>query len=110
MKKIYLASPYSDPDPDLREHRFRAACEKAGILMAAGHIVFSPIAHSHPIAKVCDLPKGWDFWEKYDRTFIEWCDELWVLMVPGWETSKGIAAEIEIAMIFNKPIRHIPGG
>ncbi len=34
---IYLASPDSHPDPDVREQRFQAACAAAAALMRAGH-------------------------------------------------------------------------
>lgn len=94
---IYLATPYSHPDPSIREARFEAACRVAGQLMAAGQIVFSPIAHTHPIAIRCDLPKGWDFWAKYDRAMLERSSRLVVVMMEGWQDSVGIAAEIKIA-------------
>ncbi|RKY70130.1 MAG: hypothetical protein DRP97_04255 [Candidatus Latescibacterota bacterium] len=109
-KKIYLASPYSAINPAIREARHLSVCRKAGELMRAGYIVFSPIAHSHPIAEVCELPKDWEFWKKYDKTFIDWCDELWILMLPGWKTSKGVSAEVELAMALGKFIKHIPRG
>lgn len=48
---IYLASPYSHPDPAVEELRFEAACEAACKLMQQGHHVFSPIAHTHPVGR-----------------------------------------------------------
>jgi len=95
--KIYLASPYSHPSPIIRHTRFEAACIAAGRLMLQGDIVFSPIAHSHHIHLLADLPGDWQFWEKYDRAFIEWCDVVTVLMLDGWQESRGVQAEIAIA-------------
>ena len=46
---IYLAAPYSHPDPGVRERRFRAINRAAAALIAEGRIVFSPISMSHPI-------------------------------------------------------------
>ena len=103
---IYLASPYSDPDPAVKAQRFDVACEAAAALMRQGHMVFSPIAHTHPIARF-DLPGGWHFWAAYDRAFIQWCDELWVLTLPGWDASVGVTAEIEFADMLGKPKRYI---
>lgn len=104
-KRIYLSSPYSsvlpngEPDHDLMESRFRAACIAAGHLMRQGHVVFSPIAHSHPIHKACDLPNTYEFWvEGQDLYLLELFDELAVLMLPGWEVSKGIRSEINQAL------------
>ena len=94
---IYLASPYSHPDAAVRERRFREVAAAAGRMMRTGIFPFSPIAHTHPIAVECDLPKGWDFWERFDRAFIARCSELWVLTLDGWQDSKGVTAETAIA-------------
>ena len=103
MKLIYLASPYSDPDPAIMEARFKAACQASANLMRAGHLIFSPIAHTHPIAQF-DLPKGWDFWERYDRAILDACSELFVLTLDGWRTSKGVQAELQIARELGLPV------
>ena len=107
MKKIYLASPYYHKDPEIREARFIAACTKAGELMNQGYFIYCPIAHSHPIAVQCELPKDWSFWEQYDIEYIKWVDEVWVLMLPGWDQSTGIKAEIEIAKKMGKPVSFV---
>lgn len=75
--------------------------------MLKGHIVFSPISHTHPIACECELPKHWEYWKKFDECFIGWCDELWVHISIGWERSKGVAAEIDIAKQLQKPVKYI---
>jgi nucleoside 2-deoxyribosyltransferase len=103
---IYLASPYSHLDPAVREQRFRAACQAAVALLHAGRVVFSPIAHSHPLAQH-GLPGNWQFWERYDRAFLERCDEVVVLMLDGWEESVGVQAEIRTAREFGKPVRYL---
>lgn len=104
----YLASPYSHPDESVREFRFREACRAASVLMRDGNNVFSPIAHTHPIAQF-GLPLGWDYWEAFDRFYIGVCDELLVLMLDGWKESKGVQAEISIAKEMNKPVTFLGG-
>jgi len=96
MRKIYLATPYSHPDPAVRELRFQQVNKVAAILMSNGYLVFSPISHTHPIAIAGDLPKGWEFWKEYDKSFIEWADEIYVLMLDGWQESTGVRAEIDL--------------
>lgn len=103
---IYLASPYSHEDSKIREQRFLDVCKAAAFFMGKGISIFSPIAHTHPIAMAGDLPKGWDFWNKCDRWFIEHCDNVYVLMLDGWEESKGVQAEIAIAHQSNKCISY----
>jgi nucleoside 2-deoxyribosyltransferase len=102
--KIYLAGPYSHPDPGIRRQRFEALNHAAALVMREGHIVFSPISHSHPIAVQCDLPKGFEFWQKQDLSFIDWCDEVWVVPISGYRESKGLRAEIEYAKRIGKPV------
>lgn len=100
---IYLASPYTHPDPAVREVRFRAACRQAAEMFRCGIPVFSPIAYSHAIA-AHDLPLEWDFWARFDEAFLEVCSEVWVLTLDGWRESRGVQAEIELAHELGKPV------
>ena len=99
--KIYLATQYTDVELE----SFNNANKIAGALMNDGHIVFSPISHTHPIACECEMLKDWSFWKDFDYAFIEWCDELWVCSFGDWKKSKGVCAEIEIANSLNKPVK-----
>jgi len=100
---IYLASPYSHPDPAIREARFQAACRQAAEMLRCGIPAWSPIAYSHALT-MHGLPLDWKFWERFDRLFLEMCSEVWVLTLDGWQQSKGIQAEIEIARELGKPV------
>lgn len=104
---IYLATPYTHPDPDVMEERFHLACLHAGHLMGQGVNVFCPIAHTHPIAVRCDLPRGFEFWERYDRAMIERCTKLVVVKMDGWTTSKGVFCEIGIAEDLGIPVEYV---
>jgi len=104
---IYLCSPYSHPDPSVREARFDAACLATVELMRAGHVVFSPIVHGHPLVRF-DLPIEWDYWERIDREHLRKCDEVVVLMLDGWRESRGVQAEIDLAIEMDLPIRYLP--
>ena len=106
---IYLASPYSHPDPAVREERYRATCRATAALLRAGLLVISPIVHSHPLA-VFALPTGWEFWERIDRAYLERCDLLVVLMLAGWRTSVGVRAEIRIAREIGLPVSYLEAG
>jgi hypothetical protein len=107
MSFIYLASPYSHSNPAVRHWRFKAVNEVAAVLMSSGHIVFSPISHSHPIALDHDLPKGWEFWGRIDSVFVSLCSHVCVLMLPGWEISEGIKEEIELGRKHGKEILYL---
>lgn len=104
---IYLASPYSHVRPEIRDGRFRRVCEVAAKLMAAGHLIFSPIAHTHPIAMAGVLPTSWVYWSSFDTEMLRSCEQLWVLKLDGWEDSTGVRAEIKIAQDLKIPIRYL---
>lgn len=104
---IYLATPYIDPDPAVMEDRFHRACIVAGRFMSQGIVVFCPIAYTHPIAVRCELPRHWRYWELFDYDFLAASEKLIVVMMPGWEQSRGIAGEIAIAKELGIPIEYI---
>jgi hypothetical protein len=94
---IYLATPYSHNDRAVMQQRYELACEIAGLLILRGHLIFSPIAHSHTIAQIGRVPGDWKTWQPQCEGMLRRCDELWVVQMAGWETSVGIAAEISLA-------------
>lgn len=98
--KIYLAIPYSGYE----EKSFKMANKYAGEIMQLGHTVFSPISQNHPIAKAVNLPTEWDFWEKFDRSFIEWADVVFIVPFKDFRLSKGVMAEIKISEQYKKPV------
>jgi hypothetical protein len=107
MNLVYLASPYSNPDPAVRHARFEEACRVALWLMDSGLAVFSPIAHSHPIEQCCGRVEGLDFWMKQDIAVLRHCSKVIVLRLWGWEQSKGVAREIELAEQLQIPVEYI---
>lgn len=109
-KLVYLAIPYSDPDPRVRQERFEKANKAAGCLMRNGLKVFSPISHTHPIACACDLPLGWEYWESFDRLFLSISCRFYVLKLDGWKKSKGIKAETKIAEELELKIHYLEDG
>ena len=77
------------------ESRYNKAINAAANLMEDGHIVFSPIVHGHNIDQA--LSESHAFWIKQCIGMLEKADALYVLMIDGWHTSKGIAQEIDYA-------------
>jgi len=109
MKLIYLAAPYWDPDPEIRLARIKAAGRTAWQFTNAGVGVVSPLSHSAGIRS--QLRDGWEVSEEYWRDLglelVRRCDEMWVLMLPGWRESKGLAGEFETAKIKGIPVYYI---
>ncbi len=106
---IYLASAYSHPDARVRQHRFEQACQAAAAITRAGLSVFSPISHSHPIARF-GVPTGWEFWARIDHEFLSKADLLAVLKLDGWQASAGVQAEIALAGELGLPVIYVEPG
>lgn len=107
-KRIYLAAPYSHPDASVREQRFMAVSERANATMRLGHLVYSPITHGHILGLYGGLPGDFEFWERHCLSFLRrWAEELWVMSLPGWETSRGVLAEMEEAGRLDLPVRNL---
>jgi hypothetical protein len=109
----YLASPYSHPDPAVRQARFEAACRATVELARVGEVVISPVVQSHPLVAY-GLPTGWEYWEWFDWEVLARCDQLAVLRLEGWQNSVGVKAEVAIAGELGLPVRYLdpsaPGG
>ena len=73
--------------------------------MQDGRLVYSPIVHSHPLS-VLGLPGDWPFWAEHNRAMLAACQPLVVLTLPGWEQSKGIAAEVALAAELEIPVEY----
>ena len=96
MKDImYLAIPYSHPDPRVRELRFEIANFVSAKLMQMGEVVFSPISHSHPMVGY-GLPSDWEYWKSQDESFLNACSDFGIVDIKGWDKSKGVKDEKEI--------------
>ena len=102
----YIASPYTHSDPEVREKRYEEVEEATLILLRQGHYGFSPIAYNHPMGRH-NLPTTWDFWEPFDKAFLERCSSIVVLMLEGWNTSLGVQAEIDYAIKIGLPVQYL---
>lgn len=101
---IYLAGPYSHPDPEVRHFRFIELNKAAGQLMSQGLMVLSPISHSHPIVQCGTLPSDWGYWETFSRSCMSVCHKMVILCMNGWQDSTGVTAEMAIAKEMGMPV------
>ena len=111
---IYIASPYSHPDSDVRRDRFEEAARVCDYLLTLDYHVYSPICQWHPILEVV---KNTHFCsptqvQKYNKllitdfVFLRRCDKLLVVTLDGWKESNGIKQEVELARSYKIPIRY----
>lgn len=108
--KIYLAIPYTF-NPDFS---FDVANRCAAKLMNDGHVVFSPISHSHIISDFLEphIRLDHEFWMMQDLPMVEWADEVHVVLIGEYgdklvSESRGVCKEIETAKKMGKTIKFI---
>ena len=107
-RKIYLAIPYSH----MEESSYKQATDVTAKLIEANNDlnIFSPITHSHPLTKVegVTIPGNWEYWKEIDYQFIDWADEVWIVIPEEGknkvEQSTGVEGEIKYTRRSGKPI------
>lgn len=94
---IYLASPYTHENPLVMEARFKCAAMATASLMREGLAIFSPIVNCHYLATHHELPRTFEFWQKFNFDMLSHSERLIVLTLDGWKDSVGVAGEIAYA-------------
>ena len=105
--KAYLCCPYSHESEQVRERRFDAANRAAAGLIEKGYNVFSPISHSHPIAKHIGNNNDSVFWVDMDLEWMRFAEIVFVLMMDGWDQSDGIKKEVLFATQNDIPVQYL---
>lgn len=104
----YLASPYTSGNPDVVAERVRLFALTAAELERSGKVhVLSAMYNHLLVMHAADLPTTWDFWKSYSLTMLSKCDVLYVLRTPGWDSSTGVAGEIQFANERGIPVEFI---
>ncbi len=103
----YLASPYSKYPAGL-ERAFQVVAAGAAVLIKNDIKVYSPIAHTHPIAIYGKMdPLDHKIWLPADEPFMRRAYGLLVYKMVTWEDSYGIGIEIKDFKEAGKPIVHL---
>lgn len=106
---IYVASPHSHPSEDVRDKRYEDVCRYSAGLINAGNLIYSPIAHSHNMAKyIGDEANCFEYWREIDLFYLEHSDIVHALMLDGWLNSDGMGKELTHATNIGKPVVYIP--
>lgn len=101
---IYLASPYSDPNPTVMAKRAEDVSFFTALLIGAGYAVISPVSLTVPLAKH-RIPK--EGWYRYCLSLQKLCHELWVYKQEGWRESQGVRLELAFALGKGMPVQFV---
>lgn len=101
---VYLASPYT-LYPGGLDAAFHAAAREAARLIDAGHRVYCPIAHCHPISLyTADDATDGNFWLERQWPFAVAAAGLVIAKLDGWESSRGVREEWRWFLAAGKPV------
>lgn len=100
----YLASPYTNPDPDVVSYNYEQVLIYSWLLHQKGLHHFCPIAHCHEVASRYGMPTDYLFWQEFADCFIIPSRGIIIAAIPGWEQSRGIQHERRRATQLKKPI------
>ena len=64
----------------------------------------SPVALAHQIVLKHELPGDWAFWKNLCITYLSPAEKVYLLKIDGWDTSTGVAAELEFCALLGKTI------
>lgn len=105
---VYLATPYSKYARGL-DMACHDACIVVARLMRCGLHVYSPIAHSHTVARAdkCLDPRDHSIWIPVNEAMMRRCDVLLVAKMEGWDKSFGVTEEISWYRAHGKPIYYL---
>ncbi|MEZ0212408.1 MAG: DUF1937 family protein [Xanthobacteraceae bacterium] len=107
---VYVATPYTRYEHGLPAAAYDAACATAA-LMRHGISAFSPIAHGHHVSEAGRLEKlDVGFWERMDAPMVAAAAACVVVKMPGWQTSAGVAHEIDAFRLARKPVFYMAPG
>lgn len=107
MSYWYLGSPYSKYPGGL-DAAFDEICRIAAVFARSGISAYSPIAHTHPIAKAGNMdPFDHKIWLPFDEPMMVSARGLVVVKMVGWEDSFGLQQEIIYFKSASKPIRYL---
>ncbi len=94
---VYVACPYSHPDKAVVEERMKAFYRVDSDLIKQGFFTVSPM-NKAAMADHVDIATTWEFWEQYSYALLSRCTKMFVITMPGWDTSAGVLGEINFAV------------
>ena len=103
MIKVYIAGAYTANTDEQITKNIEQADNMFHYLLSRGYAPFSShLKSGFRHTRGDDFDKTYDLWMDYSLTFLEVCDVM--LILEGYEKSKGVAMEIEYAKQLDIPV------
>ena|SRR5688572_16733098 len=101
---LYLGQPYSHPKSVIREVRYLAGMQACAHFHKENICVFAPIVHWHRVAVHHKLTTDMDTWRVQCIGMLKRATAFGMLLLDGWEESKGLREEWFEACQLDLPI------
>ncbi|MCL5281317.1 MAG: DUF1937 family protein [Planctomycetes bacterium] len=111
----YFAHPYTVVDAwaiqnhAAMEANFRLCCLRAARLVEAGWLIYSPVAHTHPIKAAWPefmAATTEQRWYEYDLLFIQAIPFAGIILPPLWHVSRGCIEEEKLFEQLGRSVRY----
>lgn len=107
MRPWYLGTVYRS-FPGGLDAAFDEASRIAAAFMDAGVCIFSPITHSHPIARFTTLSPADGMWVTLHKPFMALCGGMIFCRMPNWSESEGLKIEEEhFLTVLKRPVVYV---
>lgn len=93
-EQIYLACPYSHPEPAIQQERLEKVSRVAGLLIQKDFLVYSPVSHGVNIAKHCAMNGDYKTWQNHCLSMLRRSKYAIALLLKGYEESIGMNDEL----------------
>ncbi len=97
MKRIFISIPYTQVLYKEFDLYIKQIAEVARAIIANGDTPVCPVLVHHYAYTLLQTPEiEYEDWFQAAVSDLKTCDEMWVLKLPTWDTSSGVAREIQI--------------
>lgn len=104
---VYLAHPYSHKNEEVEKLRLQAAAEAAYSITTNRLYVYTPVVYGQRVNDLIKMELGLPYWAAHDLVMLERCNKMYILKLPGWAESVGVAWESAFARSRGKGVVHI---
>ncbi len=98
-KKIFISLPYTHDDKEVMYWRANHARDMMVQITRDGNSPVCPVVIGLDILRHDpQITMSYDEWLDFSLTYMQGCDEMWLLCIDGHEKSVGVSEEIKLAI------------
>lgn len=95
--KVIVVGPFNTTDVELKKNRVHTIATYCAKIFHEGMIPVSALLSGLAFAEHAELPTDTMTWANFSKQYVKGCDEMHVLKLDGYDTSRGVLLEIEEA-------------